>query len=271
MIGRTGELEAIKKHIHHGQSVLILGRKGTGKTALLKYIAEKTNGIYVEFASTKAILEAIILHLNVAVERNIKYLTAKELLDYIRPNLKKPIVLLIDDAESISKYCGRVLYKLPKEMFAIIGASEKKVWNFRFRNEVELKPLTREQSKELAEELLGDLATPLVLDLVATKSMGYPGKIVEICNDIKAYHKGLDLNILSKKSVFDFFKNVRPEFPERINIFPLWMLFVIGFGALTAKVLLYSKGNFKDAYTVAAFGYMSLIVYRIASARKYKK
>ena len=267
MIGREDELEEIQEHIKHRQSVLILGRKGIGKTTLLKYIAKKMNGVYVELPSTKAILEEIVSHLNIPLEKNVRYMTTKELLDLVRQNTRKPTILFIDEADSISKFCGRVLEKLQDENFIIIGASEKKVWNFRFRNELELQPLSREQSKELAEELLGDLATPLVLDLVATKSFGVPGKIKEICNDIKAYQKNLDLLIIDKKSVFDFFKNVKPEFPERINIFPLWALFVVGFGALLVKVLLYSKGNFHDAYMVAAFGYMSLIVYRLITVR----
>jgi AAA+ ATPase superfamily predicted ATPase len=268
MIGREKELEEIQEHIKHGQSVLILGRKGIGKTTLLRHIAEKMKGIYVEFPSAKAILEEIVSHLAIPLEKNTRYITTKELLDLVRQRKRKQVVLLIDEAESISKFCGRVLEKLQDEDFIIIGASEKKVWNFRFRNELELRPLSREQSKELAEEFLGDLATPLVLDLIATKSLGVPGKIKEICSDIKAYHKNLDILLIDKKSVFEFFRNVKPEFPERINIFPLWALFVVGFGALLVKVLLYSKGNFHDAYMVAAFGYMSLIVYRIVKSKQ---
>ena len=207
-------------------------------------------------------------HLGVFTERNVRYMTTNELLDIVRESLKKPLVLLVDEVETISRFGGRVLNKLAEAGVIVVGASEKKVWGFPFRNEIELKLLSREQSKELAEKLLGNLATPLVLDLIATKSLGVPGKIREICEDVKAYHKNLDLIIIDEKSVFDFFRDVKPEFPERINIFPLWMLFVIGFGALLVKVLLYSKGNFHDAYIVAAFGYMSLIVYRLVRERK---
>lgn len=83
--------------------------------------------------------------------------------------------------------------------------------------------------------------------------------------------KNKDISPKNTKSIFDFFSDIRPHIPERIDILPVWLLFCIGFGALLIKVLLYSEGNFKDAYMVAAFGYMTMIIYRLVTVKKYKK
>jgi hypothetical protein len=271
MIGRDNEIAELREHIKHKHSVLITGRKGVGKTTFLKFVAEKTGGCYVEFASTKPILEAVINHLGLITEKNIRYCTIQELLDLIRPSLKKPVVLVLDEGDSISKYCGKMLDKLSEENIVIIAASEKKVWNFRFRKEIQLYPLNRKQAKELSGEYLGPRATPLLLDLVATKSLGFPGKIKEICDDINTFHKNLELDTHSENSVFKFFKDIKPQFPDRINILPLWFLFVIGFGLLLLRYYFYQWGDFQEGYLVAMFGYTSLILYRLVTMKKEEK
>lgn len=230
--------------------------------------AEKTGGCYVEFASTKPILEAVINHLGLITEKNIRYCTIQELLDLIRPSLKKPVVLLLDEADSISKYCGKMLDKLSDENIVVIAASEKKVWGFNFRKEIQLNPLNRKEAKELAGELLGPKATSLLLDLVATKSLGFPGKIKEICDDINTFHKNLELDTHSENSVFKFFKDVKPQFPDRINILPVWLLFVLGFTALAVKMFYFQQGDWKDAYVIAAFGYATLAVWKLVQETK---
>ena len=269
MIGRIKELEQIDEFIRKKRSFLIIGIKGIGKTTLLKHIAKKYNACYIEYGSMKQILETLINYFGIYVEKNIKYLTIQEFLNLILPYLrdKKP-VLLVDEIGSLSKHGGKLLEKLEDEGAIISGASEKRVWNFRFREKLELSYLSRDEAKELAEKYLGSKASEVVFDLVATKSFGVPGRIKEICRDYLIAYKNLDIVPFDKKSIFEFFSEIRPHIPERVNIFPLWLLFVIGFGALTVKVLLYSKGNFHDAYMVAAFGYMSLIVYRLVSSKK---
>lgn len=271
MISHEDEIEEIKEHIKHKHSVLIIGRKGVGKTSFLKFIAEKTGGCYVEYSATKPILEALIVHLNIPAEKNIRYCTIQELLDLIRPSLKKPVVLLLDEADSISKYCGKMLDKLSEENIVVIAASEKKVWGFNFRKSIELNPLNRKQSKELASDFLGYRTSPLILDLIATKSLGLPGKIKEICGDVRIYHKNLELSLHNENSIFKFFKDIRPEFPDRVNIFPLWLFFVIGFGFLMLRYYFYSWGDFQEGYLVAMFGYTSLILYRLLMIRKGEK
>ena len=271
MIGRKKEIREIKQHIEHKQSVLITGRKGVGKTFLLKNLAARSNAVYVEFATTKPILEALVEYFEIPVTRNTKYMTAKELLDLVRPFLDKSPVILLDEASSITKYCGRVLNKLAEEGVIFIGASKKKVWNFRFKKTIELEPLSKKESKELADKLLGKISTSLLVDLTVTKSLGIPGKIKEICEDAKAYQATLELDILSESSVYDFFKDIKPEFPEKINILPFEYLFAVGFGLLLTKYLYFDKGDLRTAYLMGGLGYLTLIVWRALNTRKYKR
>ncbi|MHA1874285.1 MAG: AAA family ATPase [Candidatus Heimdallarchaeaceae archaeon] len=206
MIGRTKELQEIEDFIKKRRSFLIIGIRGIGKTTLLKHLAKKYNACYVEYGSLKQILETLIDYFNIDLERSPKSMTIQELLDVIRPLVRKnKTIILVDDADSLSKHAGKLLEKLEDENALIICASEKHVWNFRFRETLELGYLSRDESKELAEKYLGKKSSEIVLDLVATKSMGVPGKIKEICRDFLIADKNNDVNIFDKKSIFDFF------------------------------------------------------------------
>ena len=272
MIGRKKDIETIEETIRKQRSLLILGQKGMGKTTLLKHIRKTEKACYVESTSVKQILIAILKHYRIQAERSPKYLTTRELLYLIKPFVKEnKTVLLVDDAESLSKSTANLLEKLEDMGVIIVGASQKKVWKFRFRETLELKYLSREESKELAERFLKKKSSALVLDLVATKSMGVPGKIKEICKDYKIAFENFDVNPFSKKSIFDFFIDIRPHIPERIDIFPVWLLFVLGFGVLFVRNVMYSQGHFSDAYLIGAYGYLALITYRLVMVKRYKR
>ncbi len=272
MIGRKDELEKIEEILKMKRSLLILGQKGIGKTTILRYIAENFNGCYVEHFSVKQALISLLNHFKLPTKRSPRYMTTKELFDLLDSFLKRDeVILLIDDIDTISKSSGKILGLLEDYGVVIVGASEKKVWKFRFRETLELKYLSREESKELAKKFLKKKSSDLVLDLVATKSMGVPGKIKEICKDYKIAFENFDVNPFDKKSIFDFFIDIRPHIPERIDIFPVWLLFVLGFGVLFVRNVMYSQGHFSDAYLIGAYGYLALITYRLVMVKRYKR
>ena len=269
MIGREKEVEQVEEFIKRRRSVLILGIKGIGKTTFLKFLEKKHKGCYIEHCSPKSVLENLVNYFNIKTKRSTRYLTINELFRLVKPFIKrkKPLVL-VDDVDFLSKYCGKLLQKIESCGAVIVGASERHIWNFSFKEKIVLDYLSREDSKELARCFLREIATEDVLDLIATKSFGLPEKIKEICGEYEFAFKNLEVVPFDKKSLFDFFMQIKPHIPKRANIFPTWLLFVIGFGALTIKVLLYSKGDFHDAYIIAAFGYTSLIIYRLATLRR---
>ncbi len=254
------EFYKIERNIKMKKSTLLLGPKGIGKTTLLK----KIKGIYIEYPSAKQILNAIAKHYKVNLFR---WITIPEQLELIKRYLPKA-VLLIDNCEDIYRPTIRLIEKLISEGAVVVVASSRKLY---FLDEiVELKELSKEESILLAQELLPN-ANRIVHEIIANKSLGNPGKIAELAKDYKLGIKNIEVNPFDENSIVEFFLKLRPQMPDRINIFPLWVLFVIGFGALTLKVLLYSKGNFKDAYAIAAFGYMSLIAYKLISKKRIKK
>jgi hypothetical protein len=267
MVNRINEFELIKKSIANRKSIILLGQKGIGKTYLLKSIELNFKACYIEHLTVKNILEKIAANLKVNSRISLRYLNIEELSELVMPILKKRNkVILLDNCESISKPVARLLEKI-SEYSAIIAAAERKPWSFRFREELNLIPLDRNSSKELATKLI-NLKDNFILDLIATKSLGNPGKICEICRDFSLAIDNYDLDLLNKNSIIKFFLGIKPTFPNRINIFPIWLLFVTGFGLLIVKYFFYSESDWNTGYMIAAMGYTSLIIYRLINDKR---
>lgn len=261
LIGRFAELNKVEQALKRQKSTIVLGIKGIGKTALLEEIAKRHKSVFVEYGSLKQILQALVKHF--CLEFNSKYATIPEMLQAVKPLIKKhkPLII-IDDMDYIGKPSCRTLEKLTYLGATILGAAEKKP-KFDFKETINLKQLSRQHSKMLAFKLLKSYSNEELLNLIATKSEGIPQKIVEICQDYKIGFKYLDFNPLDRKSVHKFIAGIVPKIAQRVNILPVWLLFVLGFTALTIKVFLFDKGDWKDAYIVAAFGYASLAIWKI--------
>lgn len=269
MVNRQKEMEFVKECISKRRSLILLGTKGIGKTYMLRLIEANFRACYIDSLSIKNILTKIATALKIQFKRSMRYMASEELLEAIIPVLKKtrrPI--LLDNSENISKPVVRILEQL-NEFTTIIAAAEKKPLMLRFREELELKPLDRAAAKEFASKVL-QLKDNFVLDLVATKSLGVPGKILEICRDFSIAIDNFEIDLLDRNSITKFFLGVKPQIPERINIFPVWTLFVIGFGLLAAKYIFYSNSDWNTGYMIAATGYMILIIYRTMSERRRK-
>ena len=262
---RTNELEEIKEHLKRKKSAIILGRRGVGKTWLLLH----TKGIYVEYPGMKLILAAIVRSKDIYTERDPRYLTTAELLDAVRPKLHST-VLLLDEFDDARKPVIRLIEKLASEGATIIAAAERKPWANCFRETIEPRPFTRAEAASLVCATITE-TDPLAVDIIVTKSLGYPGKIVELSKAYRIALENRDVNPTKPNSILKFFLELRPEFPDKIDILPVWALFVIGFGALAVKVFLFNRGDWHDAYLFAAIGYASLIVYKMASEGRRRK
>jgi hypothetical protein len=264
MVNRIRELEFIRECVERRRNLLLLGPKGAGKTYLLKSAEVNFKACYIEHLTVKNILEKLVAYLKVPTARSTRYMTIEELLGLVLPVLRKRHkVILLDNAESISKPVARLLEKLADQA-VVLAAAQTKPWAFRFREELVLTNLPRKDAKELAAKLL-NLKDAFVLDLVATKSLGNPGKICEICREFSIAVDRFDVDLLDRNSIARFFLGVKPHLPERINIFPVWALFVVGFGFLIFKYFFYSEADWNTGYMVAAMGYTSLIIYKLVT------
>ncbi len=133
---------------------------------------------------------------------------------------------------------------------------------------IEIKPLSRLDLEYLLYNLVESIDN-LSVDIIITKSLGYPGKIVGLA---KAYEMGvenLDINPLNRKSVISFFREIHSQMPERINVLPFEYLFAIGFGLLITKYIYFGNGNLRTAYFLGGLGYLILIIWRTLKMKKY--
>lgn len=259
---RSEEIEMLKKNIRRKKSTIVLGRKGAGKTWLLSHI----KGIYIEYPGMKLILSAIIKKYDIYTERDPRYLSTAELLDAARPKLTSTI-LLLDEFDDVRRPVIKLIGKLVNEGATVIAAGERKRWTGMFREIIGLKSFSRIEAEALVCKTIAE-TDPLAVDIITTKSLGYPGKIVELAKAYKIALDNRDVNPQSANSIVKFFNELRPEFPEKTDIFPVWMLFVIGFGFLAYKYTFYSNSDWNTGYMVAAMGYISLIFYKLVTQGK---
>ena len=251
----------IKEIIAMKKSILLLGPKGIGKTHILK----RLNGIYIEYPSAKQILQAIIKHYKLS---NRKYSTIPEQMKLVKNHLHRT-VLLLDNCSDIYKPTKKLIENLINQGAVVVAASRRKLYFCKAI--IRIKELSKKEALELLKKIL-PYAKNMVYRIIINKSYCNPGKIIELSKEYNIGIKNVIFNPLNDKSIIRFFLKLRPQMPQRIDILPVWTMFLFGFGALTIKVLMYSQGDFKDAYIVAAFGYTSLIIYRILSPkqRRYK-
>ena len=186
---RYEEIQKIKENVRRKKSTLIYGREGIGKTWILKKLEEE-NGIYIEYPGMKFMLESIVKSKNIPCEKNTRYMTIAELLKLVKPYLKD-ILILLDEFEDARISTIKLIKKLIKEGATIVAASNKKHFTYIFREVIEIKPLPRLDSEYLLYNLVESIDN-LSADIIITKSLGYPGKIVELA---KAYEIGLRILI----------------------------------------------------------------------------
>jgi energy-coupling factor transporter ATP-binding protein EcfA2 len=259
---REEEIKRINENLKRKKSTLIYGREGIGKTWILLHL----KGIYVEYPGMKLILETIVKSMNIQLEKNIKYLTVVELLGIVKPYLNK-VVILVDEFGDARIQTIKLIKKLITEGATIVAASNEKKHSYLFRESIEIKPLSRLDSEYLLYHSIKSIDN-LSADIIISKSLGYPGKILELARAYEIGIKNLDINPSNTKSIINFFSELPPQMPERINLLPFEYLFAIGFGLLIIKYIYFGKGDLRTAYFLGGLGYLTLIIWRAMQKKR---
>ncbi|MFA6169393.1 MAG: tyrosine-type recombinase/integrase [Candidatus Margulisiibacteriota bacterium] len=163
--GREGVIEDIKGHLKKGQSVLLTGQVGIGKTHLLKNIAGSFGATTFYFSSPspmRDLLKQLHEKLNCPGDKLNGRSSSKEIVGQITSALEAPkTILIIDNLDSLKASDIETFLTL-LEKFTILGAVEepkpklKSVW-WKFKR-IDLKPLSEEAAKELIRYLTQNLS-----------------------------------------------------------------------------------------------------------------
>lgn len=149
-VGRKTQLGQIRAAVAKGENVLVLGRPGIGKTALLRAFARQTNSLFWREPNS---LRPLLLRICKRLGVKTRGLTVSELLDAVEEKSGMPLVLVIDDLETASRKAGRILTELSNcNSILIVAAAEGKLkynldWTFEKR--LTLPPLSRAEAKKL--------------------------------------------------------------------------------------------------------------------------
>ena len=217
-------------------SVNLVGSRGAGKTYLCRKLLDITNGIQVDTKSR-----------NVMLKRIAKHYRCKEKEVY-----KKNVIVIADNYSNVSSTVNELLIEINA---VVIGTSEHPIRRFPFDVTLKIEPLNFIQTCLLIDETVQGV--PLkAKKTIYNLSLGYPGDVIRLA---KRYS-------VSKDKTWRFFIEQKPR-TERINLLPLSSVFIIGYVLLIGKYLLYKAGSYQDAYIVAIFGYLSLMLSRY---KKYR-
>jgi replication-associated recombination protein RarA len=156
-VGRKAQLGQIRAAVQRGENVLVLGRPGIGKTALLRHFARLSGGLYWREPNS---LRPLLLRICKKLGIQTRGLTMSELLDAVeskgsQPILKHgmPLVIIIDDLHDASKKASKTLTELSGyPCITLVAAAENQLkahLEWVFDSKVRLPPLSRKDAKKL--------------------------------------------------------------------------------------------------------------------------
>jgi len=149
-VGRKAQLGQIRAAVNKGENILVMGKPGIGKTALLRAFARQSGSLFWREPNS---LRPLLLRICKRLELKTRGLTVSELLDAIEQERGMPLVIIIDDLDSASKKAAKMLAELSSfGCIVIIGAAEaplKGRLDWAFERRTSLGPLSRAEAKKL--------------------------------------------------------------------------------------------------------------------------
>lgn len=202
IIGRDKEINEIQELVDKGVNVLIVGKQGIGKSAILKNIEAKNTARFDEV--NKQALQGLCLHILKNDKQALKDLLYKddEELDTkitkesiaslcelaCRIAEKQEYTLIIDDVSSITPRSVKILEALKNHFVIVCAARQVAIDKSSFLSnfqKIELKNLSREHSLLLIDKLSSDILNiiedyELYRNHIFEQTEGNPGFLREI-------------------------------------------------------------------------------------------
>jgi len=158
LVGRNHEQKELSDYIARNVSVLILGSKGFGKSALLKTISSDPSPIFIdEFKKKQTLIKIILTTQNIddsdiykEAEREMKKLSIDDLLAQIA-DLKR--IVVIDDITELTRADKKIVAKLSARTMLLSSSSrfsDRKL----FATYMEIKPLKRYHTRIILSDMI---------------------------------------------------------------------------------------------------------------------
>lgn len=264
LLGRWEELRKVEISITYGRDLLVIGRNGIGKSSLLMEAFElhRERSILLQAPLTqREVLEALARQLTIGRSKGRGELWRR--ISWTLEQRRKKFIIFLDDFEDLSSGVRKLLRRMKGKVIFIASATRRV--NFPFEEELELKPLRREQVIELVEKELG-CVSDWVKNLIAAHSAGIPGEVVELCREYKIAEE-LGMN---RGKIIELLSQRRPVIWKRVNLISLPSIVSLAYLLLVLKVLLHGI-NPREAFTVAIFGYATMALAKLLGSLKRKE
>lgn len=261
-IERGEVIQEILNNLKLRISTLLTGASGSGKTTLLKHLVNEhlTNAVLVKSKPPMNILEGLAKYYNITTSRGRRKKRMHELLDDIIKALKEDTVLIIDEVEELTKDSARIIKTLMRNGLVVL-LSGTKIKHDLTTNKVELKPLSKEETANLVNQLLADTQVPneLINHLVSTQSN--PEKIKTKCSEIKSK---VETNQLKTKEIIEETKN----YNNKYNLISKEGIVNLGFLFLALRYIFYGQREYQTGYYFAIAAYMIFYLFRRRRKKK---
>jgi hypothetical protein len=252
LVGRSAEEKEILGYIEKGISLVLIGEKGCGKSALLRNIKSDRQIIHIEEYKKKQSLIKIILDaqnvtdsdLRKHIEKELKKLSIEELLKEIE---KQKCFVIIDDISDLPRTDKKVIAKLSNHAL-LYSSSHKSADKKLFPTYYEIKPLKRHNTRIVLSDMI-QMTDPEKKDRIVDD-------ILHTAGDNLKEAEYIARQIQLGKNTQEITTDERAS--NQISIAPVLTIIILFFVAWVLKS--YAAG-------MVAFSYAVLVVFRMVFYR----
>ncbi len=249
IVGRERELAFINKHISSSFSVILVGPKGCGKSAILKAME---GSIFIkEFKKKQTLIKIVLSKENIddpevykEAEKELKKLSIDELLEQLKSYGR---VIVFDDITDLSKLDRKTVASL-SEITTVLAASSRAADKKLFKTFLDVKPLKRLYTRQVLSEII-HLNNPKKKELIVDDILHQSGDNLKEAEYIAG-------QLTLGKS------NEEVSTPDResnqVSIAPILLIFVLFFFAYVLK---------SYATSMVALSYALMVVFRLVFYR----
>ena len=262
MLGRDHVIAELKASLNKGQSILLTGQIGIGKTHLLKHIAN----VYAEHAiyfPTPSPLKTVVMEMierltsSATTDKPTARLSVQELVNYaVDHKSLSPPILILDNLHKLRTSELDLLLTLMNH-FPILGATDEQLpklkqlwWKFKL---MELQPLNEDASKELIKQLTQTMSISDYEQLetrMLSLSNGNPLAIVDMAKQL-SYKP-----VVTRDAVREIYHEAGVKYRS-------WSWFIIVIWAMIVMSRFIALGTHSfEGYILAGLGTSFLIVIR---------